>query len=91
MPQDDLPGAGRAEASSFATERNPRLRLIIPLIVAIGFLMEWLAARFTGTYFTVSEAEARDARRLHIHRGAIAIGNGRDPVRFGQARRDGRC
>lgn len=49
---------------------------------AIGFAMEWLAARVTHAYFTVSEAEARDARRLHIHRGAIAIGNGRDPFRF---------
>ena len=48
----------------------------------VGFAMEWLAARVTGTFLTVSEAEARDARRLHIHRGAIAIGNGRDPARF---------
>src|SRR5215471_16810726 len=29
---------------------------------AIGFVMEWLAARVTHRYFTVSEAEARDAR-----------------------------
>jgi glycosyltransferase involved in cell wall biosynthesis len=49
---------------------------------AVGFAMEWLAARVTGTFLTVSEAEAADARRLHIHRGAIAIGNGRDPARF---------
>jgi glycosyltransferase involved in cell wall biosynthesis len=49
---------------------------------AVGFAMEWLAARVTGTFLTVSEAEARDARRLHIHRGAVAIGNGRDPARF---------
>ncbi|HME28169.1 MAG TPA: glycosyltransferase family 4 protein [Acetobacteraceae bacterium] len=48
----------------------------------VGFAMEWLAARVTGTFLTVSEAEARDARRLHIHRGATAIGNGRDPARF---------
>jgi glycosyltransferase involved in cell wall biosynthesis len=48
----------------------------------VGFAMEWLAARVTSTYLTVSEAEARDARRLHIHRGATAIGNGRDPTRF---------
>ena len=44
--------------------------------------MEWLAARVTGTFLTVSEAEARDARRLHIHRGALAVGNGRDPALF---------
>jgi glycosyltransferase involved in cell wall biosynthesis len=49
---------------------------------AVGFAMEWLAGRVTDTFFTVSEAEARDARRLHIHRGAIAVGNGRDPARF---------
>lgn len=49
---------------------------------AFGFLMEWLAARVTGTFLTVSEAEARDARRLHIHGRAIAIGNGRDPRQF---------
>jgi glycosyltransferase involved in cell wall biosynthesis len=48
----------------------------------IGLGMEWLAARVTGTFLTVSEAEARDARRLHIHRHAVAIGNGRDPARF---------
>jgi glycosyltransferase involved in cell wall biosynthesis len=48
----------------------------------VGFAMEWLAARVTGTFLTVSEAEANDARRLHIHRGAIAIGNGRDPACF---------
>jgi len=50
---------------------------------AIGFGMEWLAARVTGTFLTVSEAEASDARRLHIHRGAIGIGNGRDPAQYG--------
>jgi glycosyltransferase involved in cell wall biosynthesis len=49
---------------------------------AVGFAMEWLAARVTDTFLTVSEAEARDAKRLHIHRDAMAIGNGRDPARF---------
>ncbi len=48
----------------------------------VGFAMEWLAGRVTGTFLTVSEAEARDARRLGIHRRAIAVGNGRDPARF---------
>jgi glycosyltransferase involved in cell wall biosynthesis len=48
----------------------------------VGFAMEWLAARVTGTFLTVSEAEAHDARRLHIHHGAVAVGNGRDPARF---------
>ena len=49
MPQDDLPGKGRAGPSLFATERNPRLRLIIPLIVAIGFLMEQLDSTIVTT------------------------------------------
>jgi glycosyltransferase involved in cell wall biosynthesis len=49
---------------------------------AVGFAMEWLAARVTDTFLTVSETEARDAKRLHIHRDAMAIGNGRDPARF---------
>ena len=49
---------------------------------AIGFTMEFLAARVTNTFMTVSEEEARDARRLHICHGAIGIGNGRPPARF---------
>jgi glycosyltransferase involved in cell wall biosynthesis len=49
---------------------------------AVGFAMEWLAAHVTDVFLTVSEAEANDARRLHICRAAIAIGNGRDPARF---------
>jgi glycosyltransferase involved in cell wall biosynthesis len=49
---------------------------------AAGFAMEWVAARVTGTFLTVSEAETRDARRLHIHARAMAVGNGRDPGRF---------
>jgi glycosyltransferase involved in cell wall biosynthesis len=48
----------------------------------VGFAMEWLAARVTGTFLTVSEAETRDARRLHIHARAMAVRNGRDPMRF---------
>jgi glycosyltransferase involved in cell wall biosynthesis len=49
---------------------------------AMGFAMEWIAARVTTTFLTVSEAEARDARRLRIHTEAIAVGNGRDPGQF---------
>jgi len=33
-------------------------------------------------FLTVSEAEAADARRRHICRHAVAIGNGRDPAVF---------
>jgi glycosyltransferase involved in cell wall biosynthesis len=47
-----------------------------------SFLMEWLAARTTDVFLTVSEAEAADARRLGIARRAVAIGNGRDPALF---------
>ncbi len=48
--------------------------------VALG--LEWLAGRVTDIYLTVSDREARDARRLHIHPRATAIGNGRDPATF---------
>ena len=47
-----------------------------------GFAMEFLAARVTDVFLTVSEEEAADARRWRICRRAIAIGNGRDPARF---------
>ncbi|MDB5412426.1 MAG: glycosyltransferase family 1 protein [Rubritepida sp.] len=44
--------------------------------------VEWLGGRMTDTFLTVSEEEAADARRLFIHRGALACGNGRDPAIF---------
>ena len=44
--------------------------------------LEWLGGRLTDTFLTVSHEEARDARRLWISRGAVAVGNGRDPARF---------
>ncbi len=44
--------------------------------------LEWLGGRLTDTFLTVSEEEARDARRLGISRRAVATGNGRDPDRF---------
>ncbi len=49
---------------------------------AAGLLMEWIAARVTHVFLTVSREEAEDARRLHIAANAIAIGNGRDPALF---------
>jgi glycosyltransferase involved in cell wall biosynthesis len=49
---------------------------------AAGLAMEWVGGRLTDIFMTVSTEEAADARRLHIARGAVAIGNGRDPVRF---------
>ncbi len=49
---------------------------------AAGFVMEWLAARVTDVFLTVSDEEAIDARRLWISRSAVAVGNGRDPAVF---------
>lgn len=49
---------------------------------AASFAMEWVAGQVTDLYLTVSEEEAAMARALRINRGAIAIGNGRDPARF---------
>jgi glycosyltransferase involved in cell wall biosynthesis len=49
---------------------------------AVGFLMEWIAARVTTIFLTVSEEEARDARRLGLSRDAVAVRNGRDPAVF---------
>nr|WP_294526287.1 glycosyltransferase family 4 protein [uncultured Rhodopila sp.] len=49
---------------------------------ALSFFMEWTAARVTDVFLTVSEAEARDARRLHISARAVAVRNGRDPAMF---------
>src|SRR5271165_744265 len=37
-----------------------------PARQAVGFLMEWLAARVTTVFLTVSDEEARDARRIGI-------------------------
>ncbi|MCC6717942.1 MAG: glycosyltransferase family 4 protein [Acetobacteraceae bacterium] len=47
-----------------------------------GFAMEWVGGRLTDVYMNVSREEAGNARRLRIHRGAVAIGNGRDPAQF---------
>lgn len=44
--------------------------------------LERAAGRITHTYMTVSEEEARDARRLRLHPNPVAIGNGRDPAVF---------
>jgi glycosyltransferase involved in cell wall biosynthesis len=49
---------------------------------AVGFLMEWIAARVTTVFLTVSEEEAQDARRLGVSRSAVAVHNGRDPGVF---------
>ena len=48
----------------------------------LALAMEWLGGRLTDIFTTVSTEEAADARRLHIHRGAIGVGNGRDPALF---------
>jgi glycosyltransferase involved in cell wall biosynthesis len=48
----------------------------------LSFVMEWIAAQVTDVFMTVSEAEAKDARRLHIAAHAEPIRNGRDPAVF---------
>lgn len=49
---------------------------------ALALALEWLAGRVSDIYMTVSEADARQARRLGIHPAATATGNGRDPALF---------
>ncbi len=49
---------------------------------ALALGLEWFGGRITHRYFTVSIEEARDARRLHLHRNPVAVGNGRDPAVF---------
>ena len=49
---------------------------------AASLATEWLAGRLTDVFLTVSSEEAEDARRLHIHRAPIPVGNGRDPAIF---------
>ncbi len=49
---------------------------------AASLAMEFAAGHVTDRFLTVSEAEAADARRLRIHRQAMAAGNGRDPGIF---------
>jgi glycosyltransferase involved in cell wall biosynthesis len=48
----------------------------------LSFGMEWIAARVTDVFLTVSEAEARDACRLHIAGHAEPVRNGRNPAVF---------
>ncbi|MFT8808250.1 glycosyltransferase family 4 protein [Gluconobacter sp.] len=48
----------------------------------LSLLLEWAAGRITDLYMTVSREEARDAKRLHLNRNPIAIGNGREPARY---------
>lgn len=49
---------------------------------AASFAMEWFAGKITDVHMTVSPEEAVDARRWWIHRGSVAVGNGRDPAVF---------
>jgi glycosyltransferase involved in cell wall biosynthesis len=44
--------------------------------------MEWVAARVTTIFLTVSDEEAADARRLGLSRDAVSVRNGRDPRVF---------
>jgi glycosyltransferase involved in cell wall biosynthesis len=47
-----------------------------------SLVMEWIGGRLTDVFMTVSAGEAADARRLHIFRDAVGVGNGRDPALF---------
>jgi glycosyltransferase involved in cell wall biosynthesis len=47
-----------------------------------GLAMEFVGARFTDVFTTVSTSDAGDARRLHIWRDPVVVGNGRDPAVF---------
>jgi glycosyltransferase involved in cell wall biosynthesis len=49
---------------------------------SVALAMEWVGGRLTDIEMTVSSEEAEDARRLHIARRVVAIGNGRDPAQF---------
>jgi glycosyltransferase involved in cell wall biosynthesis len=49
---------------------------------SLSLALEWMGGHLTDTFLTVSEEEARDARRLGIHRRATPVRNGRDPTRF---------
>ncbi|MGV4876332.1 glycosyltransferase family 4 protein [Acetobacter indonesiensis] len=49
---------------------------------ALALVLEKLCGHLTDVFLTVSQEEAEDARRLHIHANPIAIGNGRDSRRF---------
>jgi glycosyltransferase involved in cell wall biosynthesis len=49
---------------------------------AASLAMEFVAGRLTDVFLTVSSEEAADARRLHLHARATAVGNGRDPSIF---------
>jgi glycosyltransferase involved in cell wall biosynthesis len=49
---------------------------------AAAWVMEFVGARLTDVFMTVSQQEARDAARMGITRRAVAVGNGRDPSLF---------
>jgi glycosyltransferase involved in cell wall biosynthesis len=49
---------------------------------ALSLGVEWTGGKLTDDFLTVSEEEAAEARRLWVHRGAVAVGNGRDPALF---------
>lgn len=48
----------------------------------LALVLEKLCGHMTDIFLTVSQEEAEDARRLHIHPHPVAVGNGRDSTRF---------
>jgi EmrB/QacA subfamily drug resistance transporter len=59
-----IPDGGAPEQPLFATERDPRLRLLIPLVVAFAFLMEQLDSTIITTAIPVM---ARDLDTTVLH------------------------
>ena len=47
-----------------------------------GWVAEFVAARCTDVFLTVSREEAADAQRVLLVRDPIPVGNGADPLRF---------
>ena len=74
-------------ASGRASDRLHRARVLVQLSRFVAAprcrLRDGVAGGTRHRYSSPSAKPRRsDARRLHIHRGAVAVRNGRDPARF---------
>jgi EmrB/QacA subfamily drug resistance transporter len=70
LPADELHkhsrSGDRSDQQAFPTERNPRLRLIIPMVVAVAFLMEQLDSTVITTAIP-EMAKSLDATPLRMN------------------------
>ena len=70
MPADEshkhFPSRDSSDPQAFPTQRNPRLRLIIPLVVAVAFLMEQLDSTVITTAIP-QMAKSLDATPLRMN------------------------